>query len=63
MRVRINCPPTGTAPSMAPCSAMNVGGSGPEIRCLIRNMKPVLSAYADPAKNKLGIKPRAVTKL
>ena len=37
-----------------PCSAMDVGGSGPEIRCLMRNMKPVLSAYADPAKNKLG---------
>ena len=37
-----------------PCSAMDVGGSGPEIRCLMRNMKPVLSAYADPAKNNFG---------
>ena len=41
-----------------PCRAMGAGGSRPEIRCLLRNMKPALSPYVDPAKNKLATERR-----
>lgn len=35
---------------------MGAGGSGRDRRCAMRNVKPVLPLYADPAKNKLDYK-------